>query len=108
MVKIWRNLQASLGPPFSAIINEGIDKLNAYHHRTGLVPAYTISMSTLHMFAIMISRLHSKYLVLNPSMKLQHIPLKKHGEAKSLLRRVLVVTKSDVAYIMITKFNVQH
>ena len=85
MVKIWRNLQASLGPLFSAIISEGIDKLNAYHHHTELVPAYTISMSMLHMLAIMISRLHFKYLVLNPSMKLQHIPVEKHGEAKSLL-----------------------
>jgi hypothetical protein len=51
MVKIWRDLQASLGHPFSDIIDEGIDKLNAYHHRTELVPAYTISMCTSHNLA---------------------------------------------------------
>jgi hypothetical protein len=31
----------------------------------------------------------SKYLVLNPSMKLQYIPAEKHDEAKALLRRTV-------------------
>ena len=74
-----------LRSPFLDIINEGIEKLNAYHHCTELILAYTISMSMLPMLAIMISQLHSKYLVLNPSMKLQHIPLEKHGEANRVL-----------------------
>jgi hypothetical protein len=51
MVKIWRDLQASLGHPFSDIIDEGIDKLNVYHHRTELVLEYTISMCMSHNLA---------------------------------------------------------
>lgn len=50
MVTIWKGLQESWGEPFSSIIQDGIDKLNAYHDRIGLVPAYTISMSRSFMF----------------------------------------------------------
>ncbi|KAF8151682.1 hypothetical protein B0H34DRAFT_664757, partial [Crassisporium funariophilum] len=45
MVSIWKELQETWGEPFSTIIQAGIDKLNAYHDRIDLVPAYTISMS---------------------------------------------------------------
>ncbi|KDR68045.1 hypothetical protein GALMADRAFT_1354835, partial [Galerina marginata CBS 339.88] len=45
MVHIWKNQQKQFGYPFSDIIQEGIDKLDAYHSRIELVPAYVISMS---------------------------------------------------------------
>lgn len=44
MVTIWKEHQRSWGAPFSDIIQDGIDKLDAYHDRVQLVPAYTISM----------------------------------------------------------------
>jgi len=52
MVTIWQGLQESWGEPFSSIIQDGIDKLNAYHHRIELVPAYTISMSKPSAFRL--------------------------------------------------------
>jgi len=85
MVAIWKDLQDVWGEPFSDIIQEGIDKLDAYHKRVELVPAYTISMSKstlVHIHNISLLNV----LVLNPSMKLKHIPADRHDEAKDLLR----------------------
>lgn len=50
MVTIWKGHQESWGEPFSSIIQDGLDKLNAYHDRIDLVPAYTISMSKSFIF----------------------------------------------------------
>lgn len=47
MVKIWRDQQNNWQEPFSDIIQDGINKLDAYHDCAMLVPAYTISMSKL-------------------------------------------------------------
>ncbi|KAF9537663.1 hypothetical protein CPC08DRAFT_651679, partial [Agrocybe pediades] len=44
MVSMWKSYQTDMGYPFDDAIQEGIDKLNAYHDRIRLVPAYTMSM----------------------------------------------------------------
>jgi len=62
MVAIWKDLQEVWGDPFSDIIQEGIDKLDTYHDRVELVPAYVISMSKLflsHMNILLIYGVHS-------------------------------------------------
>jgi len=85
MVAIWKDLQEVWGNPFSDIIQEGIDKLDTYHNRVELVPAYVISMSKLFLSYMNITSHFMVFIVLNPLMKLKHIPAKRHDEAKELL-----------------------
>jgi len=86
MVTIWKDLQDVWGEPFSDIIQEGIDKLDAYHERVELVPAYVISMSMSFSPHTYITSHFMAFIVLNPLMKLKHIPAERHDEAKELLR----------------------
>jgi hypothetical protein len=89
MVTIWKEQQQSWGNPISNIIQEGIDKLDEYHDRLEPVPAYTIAMCMSFNLSYLHCLMELEYLVLNPSMKLRHIPPENHHEAKSLLRRTV-------------------
>lgn len=89
MVAIWKEQQQNWGYTISDIIQDGIDKLDAYHDRLEAVPAYTISMRMSFNRFYLCQLKELEYLVLNPSMKLQHIPPENHNEAKSLLRRTV-------------------
>ena len=54
MVQIWKKQQENFDYVFFNIIQDGIDKLNAYHNRIELVPAYTISMCKLFRFLLLV------------------------------------------------------
>lgn len=89
MISIWKDLQQNLGGVYEDIIQEGIAKLDTYHDRIELVPAYTISMSKTFTLIFRCFQQLTLYLVLNPSMKLKYIPYEKHAEAKDLLCRTV-------------------
>jgi len=57
MVSVWKEMQESMDEPYFDIIQAGIDKLDAYHNRAELVPAYMISMCELS-FLIMPQMIH--------------------------------------------------
>ncbi|KIJ98155.1 hypothetical protein K443DRAFT_133553 [Laccaria amethystina LaAM-08-1] len=57
MVSVWNELQESMDELYFDIIQAGIDKLDAYHNRAELVPAYMISMCELS-FLIMLQMIY--------------------------------------------------
>jgi hypothetical protein len=45
MIMKWESLKATL-PGYEQIIQEGLDKIEAYRNHTDLAPAYTLAMGT--------------------------------------------------------------
>jgi len=72
MVQKWIEKQEE-DPETHAIIQQGLNKLNVYHERVNLVPAYVVAMSKFSQFEpLQYLYLQISNQVLSPSMKLQH------------------------------------
>ena len=72
MIQKWIEKQEE-DPEMRAIIQQGLNKLDAYREQVNLVPAYVVAMSKFSQFGpLQYVYLWTSNQVLTPSMKLQH------------------------------------
>jgi len=73
MISIWTEKQENASLTELNVIKEGLNKLTVYRDRANLVPAYAIAMSKpIFMIDRSLSTQLINFIVLNPSLKLQH------------------------------------